>query len=58
MLPWYGGQRCNNHLQFDVVIDNTQTSITKVQQLGEDAIVWFTDESKIDAGVRVGIIGL
>lgn len=43
-------------MQYEVVINNTQTSITK-QQLGEDALLWFIDGSKMDAGIGIGVTG-
>lgn len=38
-------------MQFEEVINDTQTSITNVQQLRQDWLVWFTDDSKMNAGV-------
>lgn len=41
----------NLGMQFKLVINNTQTCITNVQQLGQDSLAWFNDGSKMDAGV-------
>lgn len=40
-------------MQCDVETNNSQTSITKVQQLEKDALGWFPDGSKMDAGASV-----
>lgn len=55
--PYIMPTRYDFRMQFEVVITKLQTCIMNEQQLRVDAMVYFTDTSKMDAGVRVGVTG-
>lgn len=47
----------DNNVSAEVLLGFTQTSFANVQTTGRNALVWFADGSKMDAGVGIGAPG-